>query len=136
MDLPDPLTPASGVDGAAHPFTEKLVQLTQAEHIELKCQRNYWERQHARLKAQHEQLKQELSTIWGRPIGKLDEFPDDRFGWLNARELMGHDPAWWEFNITPNGVGYLSLVGLWEFSTDPSNQGEKKAWHSGEEIVN
>lgn len=58
---PDPLTPASGADGAAHPFTEKLVQLTQAEHIELKCQGNYWQRQHTRLKAQHEQLKQELT---------------------------------------------------------------------------
>jgi len=80
-------------------------------------------------------LKEDLSSIWGGPIGNLDEFPEDRFGWLNARELMGHDPAWWEFNISPDRVACLNLAGRWEFSTDPKNEGEKKGWHSGGEIT-
>jgi transposase len=45
---------------ALTPFSLNLVELTQAEHIELKWQGHYWKRQHARLKKQSEGLKQEL----------------------------------------------------------------------------
>jgi len=79
-------------------------------------------------------LKEDLSTVWGSAIGKLDDFPEDRFGWLNARELMGHDPARWEFNISPDGVASLNLAGLWQFRTDPMNVGEKEGWHSEEKM--
>ena len=43
-----------------NPFSQNIVQLTQAEHIELKWNGNYWKRQHAQLKKQNEELKQEL----------------------------------------------------------------------------
>ena len=45
---------------ATTPFSQNIVQLTQAEHIELKWQGNYWKRQHEHLKSQNEELKQEL----------------------------------------------------------------------------
>ena len=41
-------------------FSQKVVQLTQAEHIELKWQGNYWKSQHAQLKKQNEHLRQEI----------------------------------------------------------------------------
>jgi transposase len=44
-----------------HPFSRNIVQLTQAEHIELKWQGNYWKRQHGHLREQNEGLKQELA---------------------------------------------------------------------------
>ena len=51
---------ATGEGVALMPFSEKIVQLTQAEHIELKWQGNYWKSQYAQLKKQNEKLKQEL----------------------------------------------------------------------------
>ena len=57
---PDPLAPETGVELDPKPFSQTIVQLTQAEHIELKWQGNYWKSQHAQLKKQHEGLKQEL----------------------------------------------------------------------------
>jgi aryl-phospho-beta-D-glucosidase BglC (GH1 family) len=77
-------------------------------------------------------IDQKLSAAWGSAVGKLDDFPEDRFGWLNAREMMGHDPARWEFNITPDRVACLDLAGLWDFRTDPGNEGDKKGWHTSE----
>lgn len=59
--VPELLTRYCGDDNTAHPFDEKLVQLTQAEHVELKHQSHYWKSQFGRLKAKHEQLKQELA---------------------------------------------------------------------------
>ena len=54
-------TPVALGEGVAlMPFSEKIVQLTQAEHIELKWQGNYWKSQYAQLKKQNEKLKQEL----------------------------------------------------------------------------
>jgi transposase len=41
-------------------FSQKIIQLTQEEHIEFKWQIHYWKSQHARLKKQNEALKQEL----------------------------------------------------------------------------
>lgn len=52
-----------GGEGSGHPFSQNVTTLTQAEHIELKCQGRYWKRQHARLKEQLEKLKQELVFV-------------------------------------------------------------------------
>ena len=48
-------------EGVVHPFFRNIVQLTQAEHIELKWSGNYWKRRHEHLKEQNEELKQELT---------------------------------------------------------------------------
>ena len=45
---------------SSNPFSQNIVQLTQAEHIELKWNANYWKRQHEHLKKQNAELKQEL----------------------------------------------------------------------------
>jgi len=42
------------------PFAQKIVELTQAEHIELKSQASYWKALHSRQKREIEALKQEL----------------------------------------------------------------------------
>ena len=55
-------TPAvATAEPGLHPFSKNIVQLTQAEYIELKWQGNYWKRQHAHLKEQNEALKQKLA---------------------------------------------------------------------------
>ena len=57
---PTAISDPVAVTGEAHPFSRKWVELTQAEHIELKWQGNYWKRQHGDLKRRNEALKQEL----------------------------------------------------------------------------
>ena len=54
-----PLAVAGGI--ATTPFAQNIVQLTQAEHIELKWQGSYWKSQHGHLKKQNEELKQALA---------------------------------------------------------------------------
>jgi len=44
------------------PFAQRTVVLTQAEHIELKHQRNYWQAQHERLQQKYATLQQELDA--------------------------------------------------------------------------
>jgi aryl-phospho-beta-D-glucosidase BglC (GH1 family) len=63
-------------------------------------------------------------------VGHLDEFPEDRFGWINARELMGNDPANWPFIVAPSECPYIDIGGLWDFRTDPDNVGEKSGWQT------
>lgn len=63
-------------------------------------------------------------------LGRPDEFPEDRFGWINARELMGNDPANWPFILAPSECPYIDIGGLWDFRTDPNNEGEKAGWHT------
>jgi|GEM_PF-1827183 len=63
-------------------------------------------------------------------LGRLDDFPEDRFGWLNARELMGHDPAHWSFSVLPAGAQYIELNGMWSFRIDPQNVGEASGYHT------
>lgn len=63
-------------------------------------------------------------------VGNLDEFPEDRFAWLNARELIGNDPSNWHFSILD---GYIDLSGKWDFRIDPDNIGEKEGWHKDRE---
>ena len=62
-----------------------------------------------------------------------DEFPEDRFGWLNASELMGNDPDEWPFTVAPSGSPCLDLAGQWEFRTDPESEGERLGWQSARE---
>ena len=64
-------------------------------------------------------------------IGELDEFPEDRFGWLNARELMGNDPSGWPFTMGPSSTACIPLAGVWDFRLDPNNDGQpdsKDGW--------
>ena len=61
-----------------------------------------------------------------------DEFPEDRFAWLNVAELMGNDPARWPFVIAPSASGYLDLTGRWQFHTDPNNEGVQLGWHTAQ----
>jgi hypothetical protein len=63
-------------------------------------------------------------------IGGLDEFPESPFGWLNARALMGNDPGRWPFSLAPSGAEYVDLTGLWQFRTDPNNEGLDENWHA------
>jgi hypothetical protein len=63
-------------------------------------------------------------------IGDLDEFPESSFGWLNARALMGSDPGRWPFSLAPSNAEYVDLAGLWQFRTDPNNEGLEKNWHT------
>jgi len=63
---PELLAPEVSGEFIPDPFSQKIVQLTQAEHIELKWQGNYWKSQHAHLKKQHEELKQELELAHAR----------------------------------------------------------------------
>ncbi len=85
---------------APPPFSRNIVQLTQAEHIELKWQGNYWKAQHAQLKTQHEELKQALELahakirdleqrLYGKKsekgTTKRDTPPDDRCASSRAR---------------------------------------------------
>ncbi len=60
LPLPDLPAPEHGGELVAHPFSQNRVQLTQAEHIELKWQGNYWKRQYAQLKKRYEEQQQEL----------------------------------------------------------------------------
>jgi aryl-phospho-beta-D-glucosidase BglC (GH1 family) len=62
-------------------------------------------------------------------LGELDEFPEDRFCWLNARDLIGNDPSRWPFVIAPSSRPYLDLMGWWDFRLDPDNAGEKQGWY-------
>ena len=60
----------------------------------------------------------------------LDEFPEDRFAWLNARELIGNDPARWPFVVAPTACDFIDISGRWLFRTDPHNEGGKNRWHT------
>ena len=77
-----------------------------------------------------------ISTVRPRlvsPNGSIaeapDEFPEDRFAWLNAPELMNSDPSQWTFTVAPSTAACLDLSGRWGFRTDPNNEGEKRGWH-------
>ncbi len=59
---PELLAPEVSGEFIPDPFSQKIVQLTQAEHIELKWQGSYWKSQHEHLKKQNEELKQELAS--------------------------------------------------------------------------
>lgn len=66
QDLATPPPPASTGEPVSSSFSHKVVQLTQAEHIELKWQGNYWKSQHAHLKKQNEELKQALELAYAK----------------------------------------------------------------------
>ena len=58
LTLSDPAVATAEI--SSNLFSQKIVHLTQAEHIELKWQGNYWKSQHAQLKKQNENLQQEI----------------------------------------------------------------------------
>jgi transposase len=47
-------------EGQASPFSEQWVTITKEEHIELNWRAKYWEAQHARVKSQLEEARQEI----------------------------------------------------------------------------
>jgi hypothetical protein len=62
------------------PFSQEWVTITKQEHIELNCRANYWEAQHARVKSQLEEAKQEIllrdakiKDLQNRLFGKKSE---------------------------------------------------------------
>jgi transposase len=78
---PDPqqLPPSVDESGAA-PFARQWVRISKQEEIELQWRASYWEAQHNRLKAENEQLKQELilrdakiKDLQNRLFGKKSE---------------------------------------------------------------
>lgn len=69
-------------------------------------------------------IEKTISLLGG--VGNLDEFPEDRFAWLNARELIGNDPTNWHFSIFDE---YIDLSGKWDFRIDPDNIGEERGWY-------
>ncbi|MBN1419172.1 MAG: cellulase family glycosylhydrolase [Planctomycetes bacterium] len=67
-----------------------------------------------------------LEAAAGSPIPwGLDEFPEDRFGWLNARALIGSDPSLWPFAIVPSSTPWIDLAGFWEFRTGREGDGDE-----------
>ena len=67
-------------DQGATPFSQELVTITKQELIELTARANYWEAQHARVKAENEALKQEIAfkdakikDLQNRLFGKRSE---------------------------------------------------------------
>ena len=67
-------------DGQASPFAQQWVTITKQERIELDWRANYWEAQHARVKSQLEEAKQEIilrdakiKDLQNRLFGKTSE---------------------------------------------------------------
>jgi len=60
QNLSPSFVPKGGGETTLHPFDQKIVSLTQAEHIELKQQINYWKSQYELLKKKNQTLKQDL----------------------------------------------------------------------------
>jgi len=67
-------------EGQASPFAQQSVTITKQEHIELNWRANYWEAQHARVKSQLEEAKQEIilrdakiKDLQNRLFGKTSE---------------------------------------------------------------
>ncbi len=66
--------------GHSSPFSRQWVTITKQEHIDLACRANYWEAQHARLKFQLEEGRQEnllkdakIKDLQSRLFGKKSE---------------------------------------------------------------
>ncbi len=78
--------------------------------------------------AQLRRLRDRLVNVFGGAIGQLDNFSEDRFGWLNCRALNRNDPADFDFSTAPPDSNWIDLRGWWQFRTDPANQGEKSNW--------
>ena len=57
------LLPGNGDVDPKNPFSQQLVMIAKAEHIELIHSANYWEAQHAQLKKKCVQLEQENQAL-------------------------------------------------------------------------
>lgn len=64
-------------------------------------------------------------------VGHLDAYPEDPFGWFNAKDLMANDPHGWPFHVGPADRAYVALDGLWEFRTDADNVGVEQGFATG-----
>ena len=120
-----------GADGKA--FNEDVAELSRLVSLARReCQQGDWTSVHKdmeRLWDASAQLRPRLSAAAEKKFGShvcdmagLDEFPEDRFGWLNARDLMGNDPAAWPFAVGPC-TPFMPLSGQWDFRLDPNNDG-------------
>jgi transposase len=58
------------------PFDQRLVQLTQKEHIQLKWQANFWKTQHERSIAREEILKEQLKQQHKRNVAQEEIFKE------------------------------------------------------------
>ncbi len=90
-----------------------------------------------RMNARSGEVRARLMALAGRSarpiiggVGALDEFPEDRFGWFNARDLMGNSPENWPFVAAPATASYIDLTGHWDFRIDADNVGEQQGWAS------
>ena len=78
---PEPHQPLASLDaGQSSPFSQQWVTITKQEHIDLTSRANYWEAQHARVKSQLEELKQDnllkeakIKDLQNRLFGKKSE---------------------------------------------------------------
>jgi transposase len=84
---------------SAAPFSQNIVQLTQAEHIELKHASGYWKHQHAHLKNKYDQLQHELDVAQAkikdlnhRLYGKKSEKSTAKHEHLPDRQLGSSRP--------------------------------------------
>lgn len=122
-----------GPDGRA--FQEDMAELARlVTSAEWALEQRDWASAHKNLDRFWElsgQLRPRLLAASERKVGPyvcdiadLDEFPEDRFGWLNARDLMGNDPSTWPFAIGPSAFAFMPLSGWWDFRLDPNNAGQ------------
>jgi transposase len=78
---PEPHQPLASLDaGQSSPFSQQWVTITKQEHIDLTSRASYWEAQHARVKSQLEELKQDnllkeakIKDLQNRLFGKKSE---------------------------------------------------------------
>jgi len=66
--------------GQSSPFSQQWVTITKQEHIDLACRASYWEAQHARVKSQLEEARQDnllkdakIKDLQNRLFGKKSE---------------------------------------------------------------
>jgi transposase len=72
-------------EGPPSPFSQEWVTITKQEHIELNARANYWEAQHARVKSQLEQAKQENSL----KDAKIRDLQNRLFGKKSEKDTAG-----------------------------------------------
>ena len=130
------------LDSDGRVFSENVAELARlAAQARQECGRRDWasvRKDLDRLSELSQQLRPRLLPAAQKKlgphvcdVGNLDEFPEDRFGWLNARDLMGNDPSLWPFVLGPSSAGSIPLTGRWEFSLDPNNTGASGKWYEG-----
>lgn len=85
--LAKPLTLEFCSETTHAPFTQKIVHLTQAEHIELKQNANYWESQYEILKKKYQALQHELDLA----NAKIKDLNQRLYGKKSEKQLTRAD---------------------------------------------